>query len=118
MRFSLECSHFFLWFVKNIGDAFFFIILALVLLLMHFYSNYRGPSSGSKGKVILLFEDNPMSKVGVRFDKPIPDGVDLGGLCEVGHGFFCNGTFHRTLKTVGFCNLFVFLFVFSVLFYS
>ncbi|KAH7528235.1 hypothetical protein FEM48_Zijuj05G0051000 [Ziziphus jujuba var. spinosa] len=55
-------------------------------------SSSRGPSNGSKGKVMLLFEDNPMSKVGVRFDKPIPDGVDLGGHCEVGHGFFCNDT--------------------------
>ncbi|KAF5958805.1 hypothetical protein HYC85_006030 [Camellia sinensis] len=24
------------------------------------------------------------------FDKPIPKGQDLGGLCEAGHGFFCN----------------------------
>ncbi|KAL6969207.1 hypothetical protein U1Q18_028930 [Sarracenia purpurea var. burkii] len=30
------------------------------------------------------------ARIGVRFDKPIPDGVDLGGLCEGGHGFFCN----------------------------
>ncbi|XP_024005069.1 uncharacterized protein LOC18029827 isoform X2 [Eutrema salsugineum] len=29
-------------------------------------------------------------KVGVRFDKPIPDGVDLGDLCEKGLGVFCN----------------------------
>lgn len=36
-----------------------------------------------------------MSKVGVRFDKPIPDGVDLGGICDVSYGFFCNGTFHN-----------------------
>ena len=27
----------------------------------------------------------------MRFDKPIPDGVDLGGACEGGQGFFCNG---------------------------
>ncbi|KAL2347034.1 hypothetical protein Fmac_001034 [Flemingia macrophylla] len=27
-----------------------------------------------------------------RFDKPIPDGVDLGGACESGQGFFCNVT--------------------------
>ncbi|KAA3481518.1 ATPase family AAA domain-containing protein 1 [Gossypium australe] len=39
---------------------------------------------------MLLFADNPFSTVGVRFDKPIPDGVDLGNICEVGHGFFCN----------------------------
>nr|KYP35432.1 Spastin [Cajanus cajan] len=43
---------------------------------------YRGPSNGSRGKVVLLFDDNPLSKIGVRFDKPIPDGVDLGGACE------------------------------------
>ncbi|XP_040872491.1 uncharacterized protein [Glycine max] len=53
---------------------------------------YRGPANGSRGKVVLLFDDNPLSKIGVRFDKPIPDGVDLGGLCEGGQGFFCNVT--------------------------
>ncbi|XP_052180628.1 uncharacterized protein LOC127793889 [Diospyros lotus] len=50
----------------------------------------RGPTYGFRGKVLLPFEDNPTSKIGVRFDKPIPDGVDLGGLCEACHGFFCN----------------------------
>ncbi|XP_004500647.1 uncharacterized protein [Cicer arietinum] len=55
-------------------------------------SSSRGPSNGSRGKVALLFDDNPLSKIGVRFDKPIPDGVDLGGLCEGGQGFFCNVT--------------------------
>ncbi|XP_068483798.1 uncharacterized protein [Phaseolus vulgaris] len=56
------------------------------------YSNriYRGPANGSRGKVVLLFDDNPLSKIGVRFDKPIPDGVDLGGCCEGGQGFFCH----------------------------
>ncbi|KAJ8752665.1 hypothetical protein K2173_005554 [Erythroxylum novogranatense] len=53
-------------------------------------SPLRGPPHGVRGKVILVFEDNIMSKVGVRFDKHIPDGVDLGGLCEAGHGYFCN----------------------------
>ncbi|XP_075661412.1 uncharacterized protein LOC142631196 isoform X2 [Castanea sativa] len=53
-------------------------------------SSSRGPSSGARGKVVLVFEENPWSKVGVRFDKPIPDGVDLGGRCEAGFGFFCN----------------------------
>ncbi|KAG5049979.1 hypothetical protein JHK85_011082 [Glycine max] len=53
---------------------------------------FRGPANGSRGKVVLLFDDNPLSKIGVRFDKPIPDGVDLGGLCEPGQGFFCNVT--------------------------
>ncbi|XP_040985695.1 uncharacterized protein LOC121233975 isoform X2 [Juglans microcarpa x Juglans regia] len=52
----------------------------------------RGPPSGSRGKVALVFEENPLSKVGVRFDKAIEDGVDLGGRCEEGHGFFCNVT--------------------------
>eukprot|EP00268_Persea_americana_P067934 TRINITY_DN93_c0_g1_i8.p1 TRINITY_DN93_c0_g1~~TRINITY_DN93_c0_g1_i8.p1 ORF type:complete len:1266 (-),score=328.74 TRINITY_DN93_c0_g1_i8:375-4172(-) len=50
----------------------------------------RGPSYGYRGKVLLSFEENPSSKIGVRFDKGIPDGVDLGGLCEGNHGFFCN----------------------------
>ncbi|KAK8586470.1 hypothetical protein V6N13_010062 [Hibiscus sabdariffa] len=50
----------------------------------------RGPPYGVRGKVVLLFADNPFSKIGVRFDKPIPDGVDLGNICEGGHGFFCN----------------------------
>ncbi|GMJ05859.1 hypothetical protein like AT4G02480 [Hibiscus trionum] len=50
----------------------------------------RGPPYGIRGKVVLYFADNPSSKVGVRFDKPIPDGVDLGNMCEAGHGFFCN----------------------------
>eukprot|EP00252_Welwitschia_mirabilis_P021048 TRINITY_DN528_c0_g1_i1.p1 TRINITY_DN528_c0_g1~~TRINITY_DN528_c0_g1_i1.p1 ORF type:complete len:1249 (-),score=322.97 TRINITY_DN528_c0_g1_i1:309-4055(-) len=50
----------------------------------------RGPSNGSRGKVILAFEDNGSSKLGVRFDNPIPEGVDLGGNCEEDHGFFCS----------------------------
>nr|KYP74210.1 ATPase family AAA domain-containing protein 1 [Cajanus cajan] len=49
----------------------------------------RGPSYGSRGKVLLAFEDNGSSKIGVRFDKSIPDGNDLGGLCEDDRGFFC-----------------------------
>uniref|UniRef100_A0A6N2NFN8 Uncharacterized protein n=1 Tax=Salix viminalis TaxID=40686 RepID=A0A6N2NFN8_SALVM len=53
-------------------------------------SSSRGPPNGIRGKVVLLFEDNPLSKIGVRFDKPIPDGVDLGDVCEGGHGYFCN----------------------------
>ncbi|CAJ2644420.1 unnamed protein product [Trifolium pratense] len=55
-------------------------------------SSSRGPSNGSRGKVVLIFDDNPLSKIGVRFDKLIPDGVDLGGACEGGQGFFCNVT--------------------------
>ncbi|CAG7881763.1 unnamed protein product [Brassica rapa] len=52
----------------------------------------RGPSIGFQGKVLLAFEDNCSSKVGIRFDRPVPDGNDLGGLCEEDHGFFCAAT--------------------------
>ncbi|KAJ7956060.1 AAA-type ATPase family protein [Quillaja saponaria] len=52
----------------------------------------RGPANGARGKIVLLFDDNPLAKVGVRFDKSIPDGVDLGGACEGGQGFFCYAT--------------------------
>ncbi|BBH10403.1 AAA-type ATPase family protein [Prunus dulcis] len=52
----------------------------------------RGPSYGCRGKVVLAFEDNGSSKIGVRFDKSIPDGNDLGGLCEEDHGFFCSAS--------------------------
>jgi hypothetical protein len=41
----------------------------------------------SKLEVVLTFDDNPR-KVGVRFDKPILGGTNLGGLCEDQHGFF------------------------------
>ncbi|GAB2289401.1 hypothetical protein Dimus_023711 [Dionaea muscipula] len=54
-------------------------------------SSSRGPTFGMRGKVLLPFEDNPLSKIGVRFDKPVSGGVDLGELCEADHGFFCNG---------------------------
>ncbi|CAA3029032.1 katanin p60 atpase-containing subunit a1 [Olea europaea subsp. europaea] len=50
---------------------------------------WRGPSYGYRGKVVLSFEENGSSKVGVRFDRTIPEGTDLGGLCEEDHGFFC-----------------------------
>ncbi|KAJ0980660.1 hypothetical protein J5N97_008915 [Dioscorea zingiberensis] len=49
----------------------------------------RGPNYGCRGKVVLVFE-NGSSKVGVRFDRQIPDGNDLGGLCEEDRGFFCH----------------------------
>ncbi|MQL94377.1 hypothetical protein Taro_027032, partial [Colocasia esculenta] len=56
----------------------------------------RGPSYGYRGKVLLAFEDNGASnKVGVRFDKQISEGTDLGGLCEEDHGFFCNADYLR-----------------------
>nr|GEU69604.1 ATPase, AAA-type, core [Tanacetum cinerariifolium] len=50
----------------------------------------RGPGYGYKGKVLLAFGDNVLSKIGVRFDKQIPEGNDLGGICEKDHGFFCD----------------------------
>ncbi|KAH0704527.1 hypothetical protein KY285_018805 [Solanum tuberosum] len=57
------------------------------------YSNStRGPTFGTRGKIVLPFEDNALSKIGVRFDKPIPDGVNFGGLCDDGHGFFCKAS--------------------------
>ncbi|XP_044486983.1 uncharacterized protein LOC123212027 isoform X2 [Mangifera indica] len=59
----------------------------------------RGPPYGCRGKVALLFEENPLSKIGVKFDKPVLDGVDLGGLCEGGQGFFCNITDLRLENT-------------------
>ncbi|GLU07398.1 hypothetical protein SLE2022_243580 [Rubroshorea leprosula] len=49
----------------------------------------RGPNAGRRGQVFLAFEDNASSKVGVRFDTPIPQGNDLGGICEKDNGFFC-----------------------------
>ncbi|KAK7255197.1 hypothetical protein RIF29_28601 [Crotalaria pallida] len=45
----------------------------------------RGPSCGSRGIVLLAFEDNRSSKIGASFDKSVPDGNDLGGLCEDRH---------------------------------
>lgn len=68
---------------------------------------------------MLVFEDNLFSKIGVRFDKPISDGVDLGGLCK-GNGFFCNGMIHMVINSstdlylvVFFCiNIYFFLFTF------
>ncbi|CAD6269904.1 unnamed protein product [Miscanthus lutarioriparius] len=50
----------------------------------------RGPSCGSRGKVVHAFGKNWSSKVGVRFNNPVTDGNDLGGLCEENHGFFCH----------------------------
>ncbi|KAJ7972950.1 AAA-type ATPase family protein [Quillaja saponaria] len=61
----------------------------------------RGPGYGCRGKVLLAFEDNGSSKIGVRFDKSIPDGNDLGGLCEDDHGFFCSASHLLRLDTSG-----------------
>ncbi|PPD83253.1 hypothetical protein GOBAR_DD19821 [Gossypium barbadense] len=52
----------------------------------------RGPMIGFRGKVVLAFEENGSSKIGVRFDRSVPEGNDLGGLCEEDHGFFCSAS--------------------------
>ncbi|KAL2540504.1 AAA-type ATPase family protein [Abeliophyllum distichum] len=54
-----------------------------------------GPTHGHTGKVVLSFEENPSSKIGVRFDRAIPDGNDLGGHCEEDHGFYCYASLLR-----------------------
>ncbi|WVZ67031.1 hypothetical protein U9M48_016170 [Paspalum notatum var. saurae] len=54
-----------------------------------FLEGQRAPDYGSQGEVRLPFEENGSSKVGVRFDKQIPGGIDLGGNCELDHGLFC-----------------------------
>ncbi|GER43720.1 AAA-type ATPase family protein [Striga asiatica] len=61
----------------------------------------RGPTYGFRGKVVLAFEENGSSKIGVRFDKTIPDGNDLGGLCEKDHGFFCAADLLRLDNSTG-----------------
>ncbi|GFZ00945.1 AAA-type ATPase family protein [Actinidia rufa] len=52
-------------------------------------ARHEGPTYGYRGRVVLAFEENGSSKIGVRFDRSIPEGNDLGGLCEEDHGFFC-----------------------------
>ncbi|XP_074278974.1 uncharacterized protein LOC141603047 isoform X1 [Silene latifolia] len=49
----------------------------------------KGPTYGNRGKVVLVFKGNKASKIGVRFDEPVPGGCNLGGSCENGHGYFC-----------------------------
>lgn len=61
------------------------------MLVYDLYDLCRGPAHGYRGKVVLAFEENGSSKIGVRFDRSIPEGNDLGGLCEEDHGFFCAG---------------------------
>ncbi|XP_019223746.1 PREDICTED: uncharacterized protein LOC109205483 [Nicotiana attenuata] len=66
--------------VKYVGSSSGFSLLQTPL---------RGPTYGYRGKVVLAFEENGSSKIGVRFDKSIPEGNDLGGLCDEDHGFLC-----------------------------
>ncbi|KAG0450733.1 hypothetical protein HPP92_026589 [Vanilla planifolia] len=62
---------------------------------MGFSHALRGPNFGFLGNVLLAFEENGSSKIGVRFDKKVVEGNDLGGLCEEDHGFFCSADFLR-----------------------
>ncbi|KAG8384964.1 hypothetical protein BUALT_Bualt04G0172900 [Buddleja alternifolia] len=48
-----------------------------------------GPSFGNRGKVVIL-ENNSSNRIGVKFEVPIAEGSDLGGLCEARHGFVCD----------------------------
>ncbi|KAI3951916.1 hypothetical protein MKW98_012121 [Papaver atlanticum] len=50
----------------------------------------RGPAFGYRGRVIVPpAQENGSRKVGVRFYRIIEGGNDLGGLCEVDHGYYC-----------------------------
>ncbi|XP_038972217.1 uncharacterized protein LOC103715088 [Phoenix dactylifera] len=60
-----------------------------------------GPNYDYRGKVVLAFEENGASKIGVRFDKQILEGNDLGGLCEEDHGFFCTADLLRPESSGG-----------------
>ncbi|KAL3626018.1 hypothetical protein CASFOL_029567 [Castilleja foliolosa] len=60
-----------------------------------------GPAYGYRGKVVLAFEENGFSKIGIRFDRTISDGNDLGGLCEEDHGFFCAADLLRLDSSAG-----------------
>ncbi|KAI4340242.1 hypothetical protein MLD38_025101 [Melastoma candidum] len=63
----------------------------------------RGPLDGYRGKVILAFEENEngSAKIGVRFDKAISEGNNLGGHCEKEHGFFCSANSLRLESSTG-----------------
>ncbi|XP_058077498.1 uncharacterized protein LOC131225904 isoform X2 [Magnolia sinica] len=59
------------------------------------HASQRGPTYGYRGKVVFAFDDNGSPKVGVRFDKAIPEGNNLGGICEEDHGFYCSADLLR-----------------------
>lgn len=63
----------------------------------------RGPSDGYRGRVVLAFEENEndAAKIGVRFDKAVLEGNDLGGHCEKEHGFFCSANSLRLESSGG-----------------
>lgn len=62
--------------------------------------------------MVLAFEENGNSKIGVRFDKSIPDGNNLGGLCEDDHGFFCSGDSFDPIVCNSFIMCLILLFSF------
>ncbi|CAJ2667421.1 unnamed protein product [Trifolium pratense] len=49
----------------------------------------------------VAFENNGSSKIGVRFEKSIPGGNDLGGICENDRGFFCSANHLVLVDGVG-----------------
>ncbi|GLJ18064.1 hypothetical protein SUGI_0318690 [Cryptomeria japonica] len=53
------------------------------------YQNSRGPSCGDRGSIYLMGPEE-LTEIGIRFDKPIPGGTDLNGLCRAEHGFICS----------------------------
>ncbi|KAL8538413.1 hypothetical protein ACS0TY_000423 [Phlomoides rotata] len=72
----------------KIGDRVIFTGLRLSAFYSDFFV-YSGPSFGYRGKVLVM--NSTSGELGVRFDLPISDGVDLGGLCETDYGFYCDG---------------------------
>ncbi|KAJ6390499.1 hypothetical protein OIU77_024664 [Salix suchowensis] len=71
------------------GDRVKFVGMSLASTISSLQPPLKGPAIGLRGKVVLAFEGNDSSKIGVRFDRSIPEGNDLGGRCKEGHGFFC-----------------------------
>eukprot|EP01105_Mastigella_eilhardi_P018973 TRINITY_DN443_c0_g1_i2.p1 TRINITY_DN443_c0_g1~~TRINITY_DN443_c0_g1_i2.p1 ORF type:complete len:1454 (-),score=393.61 TRINITY_DN443_c0_g1_i2:167-4528(-) len=55
---------------------------------------FRGPQAGSRGRVVVAFEEagTPPRKVGVEFDRPVPGGLSLLGQCHEGRGYFVDST--------------------------
>ncbi|KAJ6972964.1 hypothetical protein NC653_033333 [Populus alba x Populus x berolinensis] len=71
------------------GDRVKFVGASLASAISSLQPPLKGPTIGLRGKVVLAFEGNDSSKIGVRFDRSIPEGNDLGGRCEEDHGFYC-----------------------------
>ncbi|KAJ6680180.1 AAA ATPASE putative-RELATED [Salix purpurea] len=71
------------------GDRVKFVGSSLASAISSLQPPLKGPTIGLRGKVVLAFEGNDSSKIGVRFDRSIPEGNDLGGRCEEDHGFYC-----------------------------